>query len=126
MTEKPELTFVNSYDELLILSPGDKTKVRIDSDNKPEWMIYKGKEKNPYGESYHHSFIDIPDTLENDTKFEVWSSDGKYLSFSGDECITHDLKNSIIFNHLYRKLEIITRDSEEYDVIKNLVELWIK
>lgn len=124
MKEKPKLTVVNSYDELKALVPGYKTKVKIDSDRDSEWMIYKGTGLTDKSDLY--SFIEVPDTIETDTEFIVWSSWDEYLSFPGDECITPDLRSSIVFNSLHRRTNIIRPGSKEYEEVKSLVEPWIK
>ena len=125
MTKEPKTKFVDNYDELKELVPGYKTKVKIDSDKDSEWMIYKGKEKDPLGKSHFYSFIEILDPIENDKEFIVWSSWDTYLMFHGDDCLNPELRNSIIFTHLHYESKVITPASEEYEAIKNLVKLWI-
>ena len=122
MDEKPRLKLVNSYDELEALVPGYKTRVKIDSDRDSKWMIYKGNSS----EGQYFSFIEVPDTIEDDTEFIVRSSLGKYLSFPGDECISPDLESTIVFNDMLNETDVITPGSKEYEEIKSLVELWVK
>ena len=124
MTQDQKLKLVNSYEELKALVPGYKTRVKIDSDEDSKWMIYKGNENGSSDASYY-SFIEVPDTLEKNTRFIIWSSWDDYLSFPGDECMTPDLKSTIVFNYLHRQADVITPDSEEYKEIKSLVKLWV-
>ena len=131
MKTKPEFKHINSSYELVKLNPGDKTKVTIDTDKDPEHMVYKGREKY-FKEStsentpYNYYFIEIPKKIEEDTEFRVWYSEETYLHFSGNEGFTEPTSSSILFNHLYSNIKIITHGTDEYEEIKSLVEFWMQ